>query len=113
MNEIEFYLKGHESRGRRAYAEIWDELPELELDLLKNEKYKDNQEIIKSVEEIEIDCEQGKNEVYNYQYYKIIYFDNYTYFDKLEDQEYVHDSECEYSKYIAIAYKDEENETYD
>lgn len=110
MKTINFYLKGGECRGPKAFAKIYDELPKLDTELIKNENYKDSQELVERIEDVEIDCEQGNDEVYNYQYYKITYFDNTNYFDYLDDKIEFSDKDCEYSEYIAIPYLDEEDE---
>ncbi len=65
--------------------------------MIGNGYYKDNQSIVYNVERVEIDCEQGSNDVYNYDYYKILYFDNSNYIE--DDYDF---NDCIYEEYVCI-----------
>lgn len=100
-NFIGFYLEDCGSRGPFVFADIEHSLPDLDTDLIKNSDFKDAQTLIYDVEPVKIYCENS-NDVYNYEYYKILYFDNSTYFFNEDINEYPEDSECIYYRYIAI-----------
>lgn len=91
------YLKGNETRGKEIDFKIISELPKIEKELIGNKYYKDNQSIVYDIENVDVDCEQGSNDVYNYNYYKILYFDNENY---LEDGYDFND--CIYEEYVCI-----------
>ena len=91
------YLKGYENKGKEIDFKIISELPKIEKELIGNKYYKDNQSIVYDIENVDVDCEQGSNDVYNYNYYKILYFDNENY---LEDGYDFND--CIYSEYVCI-----------
>lgn len=77
--------------------EIIENLPELETEAIKNENYKNCDSLLEKIETVKLDCEQGSDEVYKYDFYKLTYFNNIDYFES----EY-EDDECEFEKYVAI-----------
>ena len=91
------YLKGNEIKGKEIDFKIIDKLPKIGKELIGNGYYKDNQSIVYKIENIEIDCEQGSDDVYNYDYYKILYFDNSNYIE--DDYDF---NDCIYEKYVCI-----------
>lgn len=91
------YLKGNEIRGKEIDFKIIDKLPKIEKELIGNGYYKDNQSIVYKIENIEIDCEQGSDDIYDYNYYKILYFDNSNYIE--DDYDF---NDCIYEEYVCI-----------
>ena len=92
------YLKGNEIRGKEIDFKIIDKLPNVEKELIGNKYYKDNQSIVYDIKRLEIDCEQGSNDVYNYDYYKILYFDNSNYIENDYDFK-----DCIYEEYVCVS----------
>lgn len=100
-NTVEFNLWGDENRGARKEAEIIDALPDV------GDDYKGM--TVRKIKSVSLDPEQPRDEVYNYDFYKIIREDVEF---KEYDQEHGYlesDDTYLFEDYVAIE-KDLENE---
>lgn len=105
MKNIKAYVDWNDETKTHYYRtfEIIENLPKLEIEEIKNEKYKNCTSLLKKIETIELDCEQGSDDVYKYNFYKLTYFNNEDYFeDELEDED------CESIEYVAVLKDDVE-----
>lgn len=104
MERIKAYVDYNDENKTHYYQmfEVADHLPELEDNLIINEKFKDYNYLVKDIEIVDLDCEQGSEEVNNYNYYKIIYFNNDDYYNYNYDL-----NECYSYKYVAIKKSEE------
>lgn len=103
MKKIRAYVNYNDESKTHYYKdfEIIENLPELETEAIKNEKYKNCDSLLEKIETVELDCEQGTDEVYKYDFYKLTYFNNMDHFEN----EY-EDDECESERYVAILKED-------
>ena len=72
---IKVYTDYNEFKNQKFFTnfEVIEEMPAIG-------SYYNNEEVTK-IEELIIDCEQGNDEVYNYEYYRLTtsYYDDFTY----------------------------------
>lgn len=102
MKKIKAYVNYNDRSKTHYYKnfDIIEKLPEVEA----TKKF--NGEVVK-IEQIELDCEQPSQEVYNYNYYKITKIDYGYYQEELIEYEDSNLEDYTYYEYVAVEKEDE------
>lgn len=99
MKKIKAYISYNDYNKVHYYEtfDIIEELPKID-----NEKiYNDS---VTNIEDIKLDCEQGNDDVYNYDYYLITYT-NYEDFNNSNEKD-KNIKDYQYNQYVAIEYNE-------
>lgn len=87
-----------------------DYVPEVEIDKIKNKNFHLDEQVVLRVEEVSIDCENS-DELFNYDYYKVYYFNNFDYFNDLNSDSTVNDDDF-YTSCDFVCVKNKECDFY-